>query len=456
MTPPADSTPNTDVPDGDAFELENDARGAEQLDALLARRLTPRQRATRAGVIVTAVLLTFTLLCALVPEVRLSVQRAVFGPTAVPTSPITSGADVLWFTPLAPGETITLDDHALSILPPPGDPHPLRLSRGAHQFAWRATPFEPQQCLLTVPHSPADTCPTTPALAPATLPAGRILNVSESLATLSDTQRLALSTAINVALATTYDASVQSGEFYRSLSANDFSPIRNPTQQPLHASLRFVEQPGWIEPCAVISLVPCRAQGQDCERLCTLAPAVATNLARAPTRYDAGSWYAGLTAGLLWTYTTADGQVIEQGAPDTAFNFTLLVLRIIWDGAHWSVIPVLGATPGFAAAQDSTCGALANDLDAWVELDVTHAFVDVRSAVRYAAESDPTDGCVGVVSATSSGNDVTPTAVTGTPPLLLHRFGVLLAANASAHDRWPDMPLADAAESALAARMAAA
>ncbi len=442
MTPPPDDPPS----DHDTADPDETLRAA-RLESLLAPRLTVRQRAIRAMTLAGTVVLAVALLCALVPDLRLSVQRALTGPIPVPTSMLAPGEDALWFTPLAPGETLTLDGHALSNPPLPGDSHPLQVSRGTHRLAWNAAPFQPQHCVLSVPRSPDDTCPITPALEPNTLPNGRILDDSESLATLADPLRISLSAAIAAALSPTYSAEVAPGEYYRSLADNAFSPIVIPTRQPLRASLRIVQLSGWTEPCASVSIAPCRAQGQDCEQLCTLP---------APTaRLSSAAWYVGLTAAPLWTYATADGHVIERGAPDTAFSFGLLVLRVTWDGANWGVTPVLGAMPGLPAAQDITCAALANDLDAWVAFDVMHPYVNVRNGVRYVSDGNPTDGCVGVVTATSFGSVATPTPVIGTSPLLLHRFGVLLAANAAAHALWPGLPLADAAEMALAARIAA-
>src|SRR5579871_1872546 len=185
--PPDDIDPELDDAMLDpSLDPDDDMPPASPLESLVAPRLTPRQRTVRGVALVGTVLLALVLLVTLVPDVRLSLQSALIAPTAVPTSTLAAGGDALWFTPLAPGETLELDGRALTTLPLPGDAHPLRLGRGVHQIAWEAAPFQPQSCLLTVPLSPGDTCPTTAALEPATLPAGRILDDSESFATLPD------------------------------------------------------------------------------------------------------------------------------------------------------------------------------------------------------------------------------------------------------------------------------
>lgn len=448
--PPDDPTPALD----DApLESDGDIPRSQLLENVLSLRLTPRQRTVRAVALVGTVLLALVLLVTLVPDVRLGVQRALIAPTAAPTLALAVGDDAFWFTPLAPGETLQLDGHVLTNPPLPGDAHPLRLSRGIHQVEWEADPFQPQNCLLSVPLSPSDTCPTTAAFEPSAMPAGRIFDDSESLATLSDPLRLSLIVAINETFAATYTASVQPGEYYRPLDANAISPLLKRAQQPLFASLRFAQEPGWTEPCAISPIATCRAQGQDCEQLCTLLPP-AIVVAGSAVRAGLDGWYVGLTAGLVWTYATGDGHVIEQGAPDVSFNFTLVVMRVSWDGTNWTVAPVLGTIPGLVAARDVTCSALTYDLNTWVDQNAAEPFVDVRTEVRYASDGDPTDGCAGVVTATRIGNDDTPTPVTGAAPLLLHRFGVLLAANGTAHALWPLMPVADPAEATLAARMA--
>jgi hypothetical protein len=70
--------------------------------------------------------------------------------------------------------------------------------------------------------------------------------------------------------------------------------------------------------------------------------------------------------------------------------------------------------------------------------------------INYASDAVPVEGCAVVV----TGYQGTPTASPAAPALYLERFGVLLAANDTAHGLWPELPRADATEQALARHLA--
>lgn len=69
--------------------------------------------------------------------------------------------------------------------------------------------------------------------------------------------------------------------------------------------------------------------------------------------------------------------------------------------------------------------------------------------------NNPPAGCV-VVASPAENTDTTPFPSTHPLPGLycLHRFGVLLAANALAHRYWPYLPVADSYEQNLARDLA--
>jgi len=204
-------------------------------------RLTPRRRLVRLAGILSAGLALVVVLGS-IPAVRNSAAglASPFLPPPKPT--LVPGSDLFTLLPNPPGVDVSLDGHVLAQPPAPGAAHPLRLAPGRHVYAWHSHifPFPPLQCSVSVPPSPADTCPIFNADAlqlPQQLPAvGQVIALHAALGALPADARDQLVTAVQAALdAGRSTALVQPGERYSS------APLGSPVvaTQPLRATLTY-------------------------------------------------------------------------------------------------------------------------------------------------------------------------------------------------------------------------
>lgn len=422
---------------------------------LLARR-TPSQRALRTASSLIA-LLAVVVLVAVASDLHGSLADLLLGlaPTPTTVDPLPPGGDLFYLLPNPPGVVVLLDGRPLNPVPVPGVSPPLRLARGRHLLEWRPGPFpfQPQRCVISVPRGSDTTCPVDRAngLPVAVAPPGSlaslasVIDVRDTLGALPQAQYAALMAAIQAALASaTSTAIVQPGEVYFFYGPGISGRIVT-AAQPLQATLRLVlDGPSVPGGCVLTAgaIQPCRTPGQECSELCTLV---------APPGFAAGgpgasgaSWLAGAMVSSSWTYTRPDGTLLASGLGDFGFNVHLAVLRITWDGADWGVAPVIGHDPALPASDDLLCAAARE----WLGQGPLHQDVAASSGpahLAYVAATSPVDGCAVVV---------TTQGVPGAA-LFLQRFGALVAANPPAHNLWPKLPLADAAEQSLALHIAA-
>src|SRR5579859_2398100 len=91
---------------------------------------SPRERALRIGLTVTALTLAVALLLAGNPDSRTGLRRFVVGLGPPPTATLMAGEGAFNFYPNPPGTEILVDGKVLAVPPPPGSAHPLVLPRG--------------------------------------------------------------------------------------------------------------------------------------------------------------------------------------------------------------------------------------------------------------------------------------------------------------------------------------
>jgi hypothetical protein len=415
-------------------------------------QLTRRRHALRLAATLGALFLALLVILDSIPSLR---DRAVGVVFPSPTPTLFSSADLFYLLPSPPGTTVLLDGHSLARLAYPGDPHSLRLPRGHHTLAWRSAtfPFQPLSCTISLPRVPADTCPFVlarmvqllPKLVQKNISLSPVIAVHETSDALPLDQFNALTAAIQDALAALRSSAiVQPGEDYYSYQPGQCcKPVA--ATRSLRATLHVNLAGDLGDPC-LFSIDPCWFPGQDCAHICTVPAPVSASTGTTP------AWLAAVLVDLTWEYTTLDGQSIANVA-EYGYGIQRVVLRITWDGAHWLVVPVTGHQPSLPAADDLTCASalawFSQGPPTYILFPETSNGVDFR----YAAGPTPTDGCILRIAAT--GNPQVQVVAPGAPALFLERFGVLLAANDAAHSLWPDLPVADASEQALAQQLAA-
>lgn len=419
----------------------------------IGRYLTPRQRLQRAAVALMSVALACIILVAAVPalsSIAGSVVSRVVPHTLARPPAIEKNSNHYYFIPSVPWGSIAVDGRTLTHVPLVGDAHPLILPYGQHVIQWGASLFRTMHCTLTVPDADDDTCPLQQIYDARGDTLGVVFVRYQSLTTLRAdlrTQLIATTTAAlrNIPSVTT---TVYPGERYLTSDTYAGMGVVRVTR-PLRATLsvHLLLDAGYREPCAFNSMTDlCRAPMQNCETFCTLTEpsASAASASNAPTPLQAQrEWLVAATAQSQWTYTALDGSLVAAHQPEFGFNLTLVVLRLVWDGARWYATPVFGV-PGIPASNDVACTPARQWLAQGAGTGkLAVRFADIQQAA-YRSAYDPGNGCAVEIASTLASGLTGPASTA--PAHFLGRYGVLLAANDAAHTLWPELPQADAHE----------
>jgi hypothetical protein len=412
-----------------------------------ARAALPRQWVRRRliGAAVAGGALLLTLVIVLnVPVSGQSLLGVVLHlfPTTPPTPALAPGEDTFFAQSTVPWGRLLVDGRRLAPaeIIEAAQPLTFELPRGTHTLEYQAAPFPTLRCQVSVPSTPADTCPLVdPSQSnPDFTSAARILDFRAVPDRLPSNQLAALVQAANaVVSAQPTSTAVLPGERY--VAADSSLAVAT---TPLVATLTVAinEDP---------SNSTASGTGTPCATLCIADPSGQGSGAAS----EPAAWVVWAHVVLSWRYSTTGGQVLIPSAPaapapsvETAIvpEDPSVALEVLWDG-HWAV--TLSAT-GVADLHAMACqyaGTLFESLMA-----ATSQPSETGWSGEVLAASVPAAGCLARLQPTRG--DGTPV---GTPAYVLYRFGVVLAANARARAFFPDLPVADAYEQALASRIAA-
>lgn len=335
---------------------------------------------------------------------------------------------------------------------------PLMLTRGHHIIRWDAPPFTSQSCAVSKPPDPKhDTCLYNQYVATSSDgSSGAWLFVFRANLThleppLDDQLLTTIQWELDGNAPTT---TVLPGEAYAIASYAANGLIKQQVRVahvPLKATLHYQLNTGMGggEACsnALELNIPCVYAGQDCHILCSTQ--------FFPDRSNVWDVLAVVQA--TWTYTTMSGQVVAQGQPEIVDNKGmfghLLPLRITWDGLQWhatlssSMLPV-----DMQQFFDLACNTAMNH----ERIDPTQRYVamyHLSTSWRFVSEPNSAIGCLGMATLIEGEN--APPDASLPVAYCLHRFGLFIAANATAHKYWPNLPVADAYEQHLAQQLAA-
>ena len=430
---------------------------------LLAPMRTRREH-LRRGVVVTAGLLVVLVALVLsITPTREALFGGMLGPTPTATERISAGEDSVYITLNPNWGAISLDKHPVTRLPVEGVDQPLRLSRGRHTIHWRFPPILDYTCHLTVPSAPTDNCLTRIGIQPGKKGIASVVMLQLSLLMLAPAYRHSLLVAMQAAFDAQQSSDiVRPGEVYRSDDAASGFPVMV-AHQPLRATLRFAsDAEDHILTCPAIDSGPgegCMMVG-DCLELCA-APW------QTPIPPPGAAYQAYIVAHPTWRYTTLDGRVVADNAPDfdvrqaqTAIWYELfderpMPITIAWDGANWHVSTHISGEIQPTDLPNPACATMQDEI-AVEEVSPPELPDGSQYTWEYIPGDPASQGCLAVV---------VPENVAGTPTgdlsnvvtsgfVLLHRFGVMLAANTATHRYWPFLPLADAYEQAIAQKLA--
>ncbi len=398
--------------------------------------LIPRQR--RIQVVVTASLVVLVLIALLGSNisVRSKLIQAIVPPPPTPTAPIVPGTDTFyisgdvgWGQLFLDGKLITHlpDAHSNSSVPAP----PIHLARGTHTLLWRADPFPPQKCTVSVPNNyRTDTCEYTSYDSNAWN-----FNFPADITQLPNVSRNALITETQKALQSyTSNDVVQTGERY---TTNLVSQQQAIAQEPLKVTLHYeldTDLSSSLAECSPFNFAGaqnCLLGTQDCRTFC-----LATAYFNIPS-LPAQTWNVFAAARSVWDYTTLTGKPVVQHQVDqvnVTFVDHLIPLQISWDGTQWHV------KSNFSLIADNSVQSFISsicDSSAW---NIPQPENEAQATANWSivAVSKATAGCLGIATLYSSQVTHPPQ----TPALFLFRFGVLLAINDIAHRYWPEVQLA--------------
>ncbi len=338
------------------------------------------------------------------------------------------------------------------------------LTRGKHTLLWRADPFSPQQCIITVPEgSGIDTC-KHPEIPPMSGGTSSYISFPTDLTMLSTVQRAALLQATQAVLDSRQSSEmVRAGDLYAQTAevAGPNSPSCTVLQvaalcfanahQPLKATLRLqLDTTSWSRvSCAGGA---CASNGQNCHLFCTPFFYAASD-----GRVSSTLWQATVHVQLFWRFSALDGRLVADNQADTFIrgqqNDIAMPLNITWDGQRWGVS--MSVTGDYAYSGDPVCDAAMNDLYNLENAVPATTRQDTQSSMKAIQGTTFASGCL-IEFKMQTGLFPVPTP-TAPPPVVayvMQRFGVLLAVNSAAHRLFPFLPVTNAYEKQLAQRWA--
>lgn len=338
---------------------------------------------------------------------------------APPTSPapLPLSAGTVYFSDGAPWGTLTVDGQRLPSADLTGAGVSFR--PGAHQLIYQARYFPSLRCVFSAPRAPSDTCPvdTSDSADQFLLGRGlaRIIDLGSTGATLQPDQRLALTRLADDLLGQqALTSTIAPGARY----VDDHGQLVTATA-PLQFTLTFALD---------------SSEAADAQSICYQFCPDPT-LSSSPPQPDS-AWATRVTVVSFWAVTDASGHSLTSPGYEAGLQYPsarpyAVGLRLTSGG--WRIDGLTHVdTPAVISAAAQELNAMESG-----------AF-----GVAFLLGKNPLDGCV---------MDVSPDGQAGPPgePLrLLWRYGALLAVSASAQRHFPRLPVANAAEQAVAAHIA--
>jgi len=425
-----------DDPDFQASELTRPpARYQARLPTILRRRLTAKERMARVAAIVCLLIIALAPLFVVTPTASRTLAAWVGFPTPPRPTPLPPGVGVFLLANTAPWGELEIDAHSAARLgialqwPYGGNQIPtFSLAPGTHELVYRAEPFAPLRCRVSVPAAPTDTCPllhpgsNSPLFPPAN---SRVLDARALPAFLPPSAFTALANAVERRLeAWSGTARLTPGDHY--LAADGQVALAKYSAQ---ATVRYQVNQDAREQAPTFN--------GGCVSLCPFSVA--------RTQLDADDWRLLANVVASWQYTRTNGQVlVAPAAPVDSDAHALFPVTIRWNG-QWSV-----AEPPAEALVDAPPCQVAHYL-------LSRLISNGESPVSLAngswgtyATPPAAAGCLIVF-----GRAMSPTGQPiGETIQMLYRFGVLLAVNPDAMQAFAQLASAAPSEQALARQLA--
>jgi hypothetical protein len=406
-----------------------------RLPTILRRRLTVWERIARAAAIVCLLIVALAPLLAVTPTASRTFAAWIGLPTPPHPTPLPLGSGTFLLANTVPWGELEIDAHSAARLgialhwPYGGNQIPtFSLTPGTHELVYRAEPFAPLRCHVSVPAAPTDTCPLLPldSNSPLSLPANsRVLDARAVPQLLPPPAFTALANAVVQQLeAWSGTARLTPGDHY--LATDGHVVV---AQYSAQATLRYQINQDAREQAPTFN--------GGCVSLCSFSVA--------RTQLDADDWRLLANVVASWRYTQTNGQAID--APATAVDsdaHALVPVTVRWNG-QWSA----DEPPAEALVDAPPCQVAQNVLGRLFLTGGSHVAMANGSWGTYTAPPAAA-GCLIVF-----GRAMSPTGQPiGETIQTLYRFGVLLAVNQGAMQAFAQLSSAAPSEQALARRLA--
>ena len=388
--------------------------------------------------------------------VRDIVLNHLFPTSGVPTATIPSGDNLFYIQASPPGH-ILIDGHPITHLPDRNkQPHPdtpLQLAQGKHQIVWESAPFQPLICAISVPSQIEDQhCPYETLIQGSAGQNIHLITFTPSFQNLTPAQQQVLGQHIqNVLQTLNATAPVLPGEqyFYTSLTG-ETSVVT--ARQPIQASVAYHLETSVTSQrdCIDGYSDACNYNGQNCIYLCVLTQVASiSGGGETFTPVTGPDWYTYAIFYPTWTYRTINGILVAGNQSEFVNRYVgidhSVLLHLLWKDNSWAVNIVPSFSQLNITSPDPACAALSGLVHSLTTYGITHDSQPKNIYWNEYVGPNRAAGCLGV--ATTQHN-------AGPQGYFLYRFGVLLAANAAAHGYFPDIPLADSYEQAIAQQIA--
>lgn len=400
-------------------------------------------RLLRAALVAMLVgLVVLLLLAGTVGQGQLAALRARF--SSAPTAILPAADTVINVVHWAPWGTLLANGHPVAQLSAPSNQLGQQLNgaptttpyvtsfvlpRGHYTLEYHADPFPVVHCAISVPAARGDDCPLAhgdiPDAGNTLTPGARMLDLHAAPEYLANSKYVALVNAVRQLFATSYSTQtyVEPGEHY--LDAQGQVAI---AREPLLVTADFGLRPDADSP----------SYAHTCDVVCA-APLASADYLRSGDNLLHIWMGAAAQARMTYRYANLSGQAVLDHAP--ALRFSPLTFQfpvaLSWQDGKWYV-----AAQTFGMQVD-VCPLIANDPGLY------RPGAPASSVVIVPGPTYPLlnwlDGCVVKVSSAATGRD-------GVVPLL-YRFGVVLALSRQAQQAFPNLPVPDAYEQQLAARV---
>jgi len=442
----SDANPTDDPASGVEFELsvlDEFARTRIHTGSPQATRSTPSPPGARlsvfrrllAGLVaLVSTLLAITILVASIPSADASIRQALHLPTPVPTATPPRGTDTLLLAHSVPWGRLTVDGRTLDDLRisiERIDEYPaIRLAPGAHTLTYAADQFPTLTCAVTIPittprSSPANThaCGLLPFPSnhpPVSAPAAHLIDLRATLDRLSPATLAQLKEEINTTLPSAQTV-VQPGERYLGPDGGVHAATAPlPAQLVIHLN----SDPSFVLPVGDFPTT--------CAVLCADPIQSAT-----PTQSPVWSLFANVTP--AWRFGAVGSEVVAPFAPPADMSADavtqLVTVGLIYEQGRLRVTP-----RGADSAARLIFSAATNVVNGFGR-KLTAQYPSGWSALPFMARN-PADGCMILVGATTTSGGFP----SGKTLDVLYQFGMLLAANQTAQDVLPELPVASAAD----------